>query len=337
MGHENGTDKNSALVAFSEIETRGVAKGFQNSIREILRHRWAESTIRTYYHVWSGFVVFAQTMGREAFPAHPETVAAYIADLNVKGYRKSTISKVLTVIRQIHAQGQDPTTAPLVAELWRGIKRKDRRPKKRAPVVSLADLVAMCTVLEKRTSGLAIRDRALLAVGWAAAARSSELVALDWSDIKEVPEGIELTIRSSKTDQQGQGELVALPLYREDLAAACPVRALRSLLFKTEGAGQVAVFPCSGFGVTRAQLEPNTRANRIAVHRAVQRAARLAKLPGKYSSHSLRRGFATTAAASGIPDRYIMNHGRWRSRQVLDGYVERGKLWTENALSMLTK
>lgn len=338
MRNEGKSSKNGALVALGVDQEKlaGLPTRLCEQLREILAARRSPSTREAYLNAWTGFAVWCRAMGREAFPASAETVAGYLAELHSKGIAKVTIARVLTVLRLLHSGEADPTASPLVLETWRGIKRRDRRPARRAPIVSLADLVAMCETLAKRTSELATRDRAMLAVGWAAATRSSELVALDWRDAREVAQGIELHIRSSKTDQEGRGELVALPLYREQLAAACPVRALRELRELTGGGDQVAIFPRSGFGAARSRVILGTRAHREAVGRAVKRAARFAKLPGEYSSHSLRRGFATSAAGAGIEDRLIMQHGRWRSRAVLDGYIQRGKLWTDNPLLALT-
>jgi integrase len=57
----------------------------------------------------------------------------------------------------------------------------------------------------------AIRDRAILALGLAAALRRSELVALEWRDVEMVDKGLKLTLRHSKTDQEGEGQVIAVP------------------------------------------------------------------------------------------------------------------------------
>jgi integrase len=87
------------------------------------------------------------------------------------------------------------------------------------------------------TSLRALRDRAVLLLGFAGAFRRSELVALDVPDIEDVPEGLLITIRRSKTDQEGIGRKVAVP--RGEIA--CPVAALKAWL---EAAGIIegAVF-----------------------------------------------------------------------------------------------
>jgi integrase len=56
-----------------------------------------------------------------------------------------------------------------------------------------------------------LRDRAILLIGFAGAFRRSELVALNVEDLEWTAEGVLITIRRSKTDQEGLGRKVAIP------------------------------------------------------------------------------------------------------------------------------
>jgi integrase len=76
------------------------------------------------------------------------------------------------------------------------------------------------------TSLRALRANAIILLGFAGAFRRSELVALDVEDFEEAPEGLLVTIRRSKTDQEGLGRKVAIP--RGEIA--CPVAGLRAWL-----------------------------------------------------------------------------------------------------------
>ena len=71
-----------------------------------------------------------------------------------------------------------------------------------------------------------LRDRALLLLGFAGAFRRSELVALDVADLEETDDGLKVTIRRSKTDQEGHGETIAIVRG----SAACPVKAVKAWL-----------------------------------------------------------------------------------------------------------
>lgn len=308
----------------------------RGAIEKALSHTRAPATIEAYYGEIARFMTWCKTNQLHPNPARSETVAGYIAQLSEQRYSKSTISRALTVIRLIH-NDTDPTDSRLVKEVWRGIRRSDRRKKKRARVITVSDLQLMCRPLKRENNPRAVRDRAFLCVGWAGALRSSELVALNWCDIEHILQDelqfIIATVQTSKTDQEGKGAIVGLPQFRPEYAEICPVRALNDLFsMRVNFVEDSAVFHSSYFGKDRNKLDPYSRANRRAVHRAVQRAANMAKIPQKYSSHSLRRGLATEAAREGIGDRSIMRHGRWKSRAVVDTYIEEGTLWQENPL-----
>ena len=96
----------------------------------------------------------------------------------------------------------------LVAETLKGIKRTHgTAPKQKAPVLT-EDLRVMLRLLPHSLQG--IRDRAILLLGFAGAFRRSELVVLDRdADLQFQPEGLLVTLRRSKTDQEAQGRHVA--------------------------------------------------------------------------------------------------------------------------------
>jgi integrase len=111
-----------------------------------------------------------------------------------------------------------------------------RRTIGAAPVrkrAATADIVI--AMLPTAMSLRALRNRAIILLGFAGAFRRSELVALNVEDFEESPEGMLVTLRRSKTDQEGLGRRVAIP--RGEIA--CPVAALRAWLDAagiTEGA-----------------------------------------------------------------------------------------------------
>jgi hypothetical protein len=144
------------------------------------------------------------------------------------------------------------------------------------------------------------RDRALLLLGFALAARRSELVALDVADLEECPEGLRVTIRRSKTDQEGAGAVVAV--CRGSIA--CPVAAVRDWL-AAAGISDGPLFRRVGKGgrLLAARLHPQNVALIVKTN-----AARLGLDPSAFSGHSLRSGFLTSAAARGTS---LFNiHGR---------------------------
>jgi integrase len=150
-------------------------------------------------------------------------------------------------------------------------------------------------------------------------------VALDAQDLRFAPEGLVLTLRRSKTDQDGAGTEVAVPFGAGEVT--CPVRAVRAWL-DAAGIGAGAVF----VSVTRAGRPTGTRLSDRDVARAVKAAVAAAGYDARdYAGHSLRAGFATSAARAGVPEAHIQNQTRHKSLPLLRGYIRRGSLFSDNA------
>jgi len=159
--------------------------------------------------------------------------------------------------------------------------------------------------------------------------RRSEPVGLDLADLSSREEGIAVTIRSSKTDQERQGRKVALPNGRDP--DTCPVTAVGTWISAAVIEDGPLFRPIDRHG----NASP-TRLSDRAVSLVVKRAAERAGLdPTLYSGRSLRAGFATTAAANGAPERAIANQTGHKSMAVLRRYVRHGSLFTDNAATML--
>jgi integrase len=192
-----------------------------------------------------------------------------------------------------------------VGAAWRGIRRTIGTAQAGKTTLLTADIRAMVVTLPGTPHGL--RDRALILLGFAGAFRHSELVALDVGDIEVTHEGAIVTVRRSKTDQEGAGQQVGIPRGRRP--ATCPVTTLAAWL---------------------EQLD----AMRIeGLHgRAAPQAAAAADLdPTRYAGHSLSAGLATSAAIAGVEERAIMAQTRHRSVTVARRYIRDGSLFRGNA------
>jgi integrase len=157
------------------------------------------------------------------------------------------------------------------------------------------------------------RDRALLLVGWTAALRRSELVALEVGDLSFEAEGVVLTIRRSKTDREGAGATVAVPLGEEE--ATCPVGALRRWLEAAPVSEGRLFRRIDRHGHLGPALSDRALAEIVAARAAA------AGLEGDFAGHSLRAGFATAAARAGRSEAAIMRYGRWKSVQIARRYM----------------
>jgi len=181
------------------------------SVRAYLEASSSDNTRRAYKSDWADFSTWCDGAGETLLPATPISVARYIAQLADRGIKASTIQRRISAIRAVHvaAGAEPPTNAECVKATMRGIRRsKGTKPNKKAPAT--AEILGRLQALFPDTlTGL--RDRALVLLGFAAALRRSELVALDISDVEVHKKGILLHIGRSKTDQEGVGVHIPVP------------------------------------------------------------------------------------------------------------------------------
>jgi integrase len=185
----------------------------------------AASTRKAYGTDFRLFKAWCDAKGVSALPAAAETVAAFLA-AEARTAKPSTLGRRVAAIRYAHklAGLPLPTDSEGVKATMRGIRRTFGSAKERKVPAVAAKMLGMVATAPDKLTGL--RDRALLLLGFAGAFRRSELVALGVADIEEAEAGLRVTIRRSKTDQEGQGVIIAIA--RGDVA--CPVKALRERL-----------------------------------------------------------------------------------------------------------
>ena len=284
------------------------------------------STKRAYSGDWDRFVRWCEENNASSLPAQPEVIAAYVRYL-VEGEKKiATIERALASISVAHRlKGHEPspTSSKSVRKVVSAQKRLLGTLQRQVSPVSIEHLQRLVSELPGNVAGA--RDRAVLLEGFAGAFRRSELVSIDVEDIEDVPEGIRILLRASKTDQERRGVWVAIPFGENP--ETCPVRALRAWL-EVSGIRSGPVFRrVDRHGhVGQGRLSPKS------VALIVKRAAKLAGYdPAKFSGHSLRSGLATAAAAAGKSERVIMKQTRHRSVTQVRRYIQDGEAFTENA------
>ena len=293
------------------------------------------ATRRAYACDLRDFDTWCAAQGRAPLPAEPATVALYVTHLARSGSAASTIQRRLAAISQVHQLAghvPPPTQDWEVRQVVQGIRRRlGTAPAQKEAVLTatLRRLVATCDPAPPPTRAGA-RDRALLLIGFGAALRRSELVALDVEDVTETDEGLRVRIRRSKTDPEGSGAEVGI--VRGQHPDIDPVRALRTW----RELGAITTGPLFR-PITRADTVRRGRLSGQTVALIVQRTAQRAGLPAPeaFAGHSLRSGCATQAAVEGAPERAIMRQGRWRSAATVRRYIRTGDLWQENASAWL--
>lgn len=278
----------------------------------------SDSTEMTYTYCLSHWFSFVNEPWGTQFDSYSfeQNVLSFVDDFRKRGCSVATVMQHISAL--CHQYGSGNVKTDKVRAALEKYRRSLGRPSKKQDAIGLEMLVDMLIPCESA------RDRAVLTVGWAGALRAGEIVAIRRDDLSVVPEGFILTIPRSKTDQFGAGKQIPLPQYHYDYMGICPARALKFYLsrqsdFFVEPEANYRLFPVC------------TRT----ISRIVSKYAELAGFVGAYTSHSLRRGLATTAAQHGIEDRVIMRHGRWMSRDVFEGYVAEGTMWQRTALDFL--
>jgi len=277
----------------------------------------SDSTRRGYARDLAAFQVWCQARAVTALPAAPQTLAAYLADLTLTD-RPATIGRKVAAIAVAHRDAglESPTEHGMVKRTLAGIRRDKGTAQHQKAALLVNDLRRILAPLG--TSLLDRRDRALLLLGFAAALRRSELVALRVADVRFEEEGLVLTLRRSKTNQEGRLETIAVA-YGSD-AGTCPVRAVRACL----GAAGLVDGPLFVGLTPQGGLRTTPLGDRMVAHVVKRRCKATGINPEEVAGHSLRRGFATAAARAKKPDRMIKRHGRWKSTAMLDRYIEDG-------------
>ena len=281
-----------------------------------LKNSKSNNTLRAYQSDFRDFAAFCIKNGLSSIPTQPKILAIYITHLS-KTSKFSTLKRRIASISVIHKlKGHYlDTKHPIIMENLHGIRRTlGSRQKAKKPIL-INDLKLIIKAIDKKK----IRDKALILIGFAGGFRRSELVNIDYQDVEFVPEGVKILIKRSKTDQSGEGNIKAIPYF--DNQEFCPVIALKSFInVKFENLKEGKIFNLSDKSVAL----------------IIKRYAEKAGLDStKYAGHSLRSGFATTAAEFGAEERNIMAMTGHKTTQMVRRYIHEANLFKNNALNKI--
>jgi integrase len=309
-------------------------------------------TQRAYHSAWTKYSSWCSKHGLDPFAGAAGPIPLYVTHLAETGRAVSSIRVALAAIATAYRLAglaldlRDPRLAPVVEGITRTLGIRPRRQATPAVPAIMKAMLAQCGRDEMFRSALAARDRAMLLLGFGAALRRSELVALKFGDAQIVQgRGVQLLIRRSKTDQQGRGHEVAIWANPVE-PNFCPLVALEKwLAFRKSGSdfvgSEIVGDPddrplfCA---VTKGGKITGLRLSDKAVVRLVKELASAAGLDStRFAGHSLRSGLATGAgdAGVGLPD--VMRQTRHRSAQVALTYLRPADLWSHNATERIFK
>jgi integrase len=190
-------------------------------ILEFVAAATAPNTRRAYQSDLSHFIGWGGCV-----PATSEQLARYLAD-HAASLSMATLARRLAGIRAAHVERgyPDPAKSELIRLTLRGIRRRYGKPQRRVAPLRIEHLSALTSILGSSTRD--IRDRALLLIGFAGAFRRSEICSIQCNWIARAEQGISIALRRTKTDQEGKGRRVVIPLVGGSI---CPVAALNAWL-----------------------------------------------------------------------------------------------------------
>jgi site-specific recombinase XerD len=319
----------NALVRFETTERAlGPLSQIENAARDFIGQAKAANTKRAYRAGWKHFTNWCVCHRLIPMPATPETVVLYLSDL-ASTHKTSTLTLRVSAISQAHqfAGHESPTQTAAVRSVMAGIRRtKGTAPETKTAALT-EDIRAMVAATPDTPKGS--RDRTLLLIGFAGGFRRSELVGLNYEDLGFVPEGLVISLRRSKTDQEAQGRKVAIPYGSNP--DTCPVRTLQAWL-KVSGIAAGPLFRAVTAGGRVRSSRLCDRVVALTVKRYARACGRDAR---QFAGHSLRAGLATSAAIGGASERSIMAQTGHRSVNMVRRYIRDGSLFRDNAAAKI--
>ena len=301
----------------------------QKSKRRLQKSK-AENTLKAYESDWNDFISWCQYHQLPELPTEPETIVNYINDL-ADVAKANTVSRRVTAISENHIaagfQTKNPAKSGLVRSALDAIRREKGTMQRGKSPILMEDIreLALCFADDI----VSRRDKALLFLGFAGAFRRSELVHIQIEDLTFSIEGLLILITQSKGDQYGEGNYVAIPYAPDKMI--CPVTAVQewlesSGLYRQRG-------PLFRPFKRNKELRKEQLSDKSVALIVKKYIAQSGLNPDDFAGHSLRRGFATSAAQHDVDEYTIMKQTRHKSEKMVRRYIEQGNMFKKNPLN----
>jgi len=308
-------------------------KALQEETLLNLQSSKASNTVRAYKSDFKDFGLFCAQNGFKSLPSEPKIISLYLTYLSTKNAKMSTLKRRLVSIGVIHRlKGYYlDTKHPSIIENIMGIKRRKGSVQKAKKPILINDLKKIINVIDEQKKEYIkkLRDRSIILIGFSGGFRRNEIVSLDYDDLDFVEEGLKIQIKKSKTDQFGEGSIKALPYF--DSSKYCPVISLKNWI----EISKIESGPLFRRFVKGSKLSENRLTDQT-VALLIKEYLKIAGIDNKnYSGHSLRSGFATSAAESGAEERSIMAMTGHKSTEMVRRYIKEANLFKNNALNKI--
>jgi site-specific recombinase XerD len=308
-------------------------KALQEETLLNLKNSKAINTVRAYKSDFNDFGLFCAKNGFKSLPSEPKIVSLYLTQLSTKSAKMCTLKRRLVssgVIHRLKGHYLD-TKHPTIIENIMGIKRRKGSIQKGKKPILINNLKNIINVIDQvnKEEIKKLRDRSIILIGFSGGFRRNEIVSLDHEDLDFVSEGLKINLKRSKTDQFGEGSVKALPYF--DSLNYCPVVSLQKWIEISKiNSGPLFRRFIKGSNLSENRLTDQT------VALLIKKYLQLAGIDSKnYSGHSLRSGFATSAAESGAEERSIMAMTGHKSTEMVRRYIQEANLFKNNALNKI--
>jgi len=308
-------------------------KALQQETLINLQNSKANNTVRAYKSDFNDFGLFCAQNGFKPLPSEPKIVSLYLTYLSTKNVKMSTLKRRLVSIGVIHKlKGHYlDTKHPSIIENIMGIKRRKgsiQHGKKPLLINNLKQIINAIDK-EKNEEIKKLRDRSIILIGFSGGFRRNEIVSLDYEDLDFVQEGLKIRLKRSKTDQFGEGSVKGLPYF--DNSQYCPVVSIRKWIEISKiNYGPLFRRFTKGLKLSDNRLSDQTVA--LLLKDYLNKAGIESR---NFSGHSLRSGFATSAAESGAEERSIMAMTGHKSTEMVRRYIKEANLFKNNALNKI--
>ena len=308
-------------------------KALQEETLLNLQSSKANNTVRAYKSDFNDFGLFCAQNGFKSLPSDPKIVSLYLTHLSTRNIKMSTLKRRLVSIGIIHKlKGHYlDTKHPIIIENIMGIKRRKGSIQKGKKPLLINNLKIIINVIDEYNHEdlKKFRDRSIILMGFSGGFRRNEIVSLNYDDLEFVTEGLKINLKRSKTDQFGEGSVKGLPYF--DNIQYCPVLSLKNWIeISNINSGPLFRRFSRGSKLSENRLTDQT------VALLIKKYLKLAGIDNKnYSGHSLRSGFATSAAESGAEERSIMAMTGHKSTEMVRRYIKEANLFKNNALNKI--
>ena len=293
-------ENNTAIVNITESNTTSLQ--LPEETESLIKASIAENTLKAYQRALQSLTAWLS--GRTLSDV---LLANYITALHEVGKSPATIGQIVAAVKwQLKHQSQESINFPITQATLAGIRREGRdRGRGQVDGLIWQDVERVCIYAETEGTLAGLRDAAMIRLMSDCLLRISEVVAVNVSDLKETT----LTLRASKTDQEGMGET----LYVCDAT-----RHVLTQYLETGGISRGALFR----HIRRGDHIQPTRLHPHSARRIIKKRATDAGVEGFISGHSLRVGSAVSLAQAGATVVDMQVAGRWKSSQMPAHYAK---------------